>query len=439
VPTSWTDICEFYGFKRPFNFKVAIPFLLNTVILILTLVVCIILACRNDLYIGTERFYFFCYLSTLLLLAIAISSYSFLSYGVLVWCIVELLLALTVRDSFPKDEFAQKADPRFEYHPLLQKVPKPNVQWSWQPSEREIAREKAALKGVVYNWAEFESRAFVFHQNSFGLRGPELTAKDLRKQLIFVYGGSTTYDVTVSQGETWVERLQVDLNDKYTVVNFGVPGYSTTEHLIQTAFYQGVLGKKPVCAIYYVGWNDIRSAHTTRLDGAYANFHLLRNANRSPDLYLAKYSPFVTLVNELAKRRFDSLPPPPEMGQPIPGPDKRLEEFFIDHINAIKAINHNRDIRSIFIGQLLNRELFKNPHPPADWAPSVRYEEIWPLQARFNQLLENAATSGIPGKYIDAGIDNFQASDFTDEGHFTAAGSRKFALLVSGQVDANCR
>ena len=42
---------------------------------------------------------------------------------------------------------------------------------------------------------------------------------------------------------------------------------------MQTAFYQDKFGR-PRCALYYVGWNDLRNAHIPNLDPAYADFHL---------------------------------------------------------------------------------------------------------------------------------------------------------------------
>jgi hypothetical protein len=439
---NWTSVTDLYGLKRPFNFRVAIPFLLNALVLAVTLIACAVLTLRNDLFVGTERFYFLFYIVALLLLAIAISRYPIASYTLLVWCTVELLLAVTTSAYLPKNELVQPVDPRFGYHPLLQNVPKPNVEWKWHVSEREIALAKAEYTNIAFNWAAFENQDFIFHQNALGIRGPEVNAADLRKPLIFIYGGSTTYDISVSQGKTWVERLQAALNGKYTILNFGVPGYSTTEHLIQTIFYQDIAGKKPVCDLYYVGWNDLHNAHTSRLDSAYANFHLPLQAVRSPDLYFAKFSPFVMLVGELAKQRFDSLPPQPSLGalgQPVPGPDKRLEEIFVDHINTIKAVNEGRGIRTVFIGQMLNREFFKGRRPPETWTPLVRYEDMWPLQARLNELLKKTAMAGTSAPYIDAGIDNFSASDFTDEGHFSEAGAQKFSSLIADQVDHYCK
>ena len=46
------------------------------------------------------------------------------------------------------------------------------------------------------------------------------------------------------------------------------------ENLIQTAFYQDKFGIAPACALYYVGWNDLRSAHFSRRDSGYARYHL---------------------------------------------------------------------------------------------------------------------------------------------------------------------
>ena len=447
--TSWTSVKGFYGLKHPFRFEVAIPFLLNACTLAVLVLVCLVLFGDGDLNIGTERFFFFSYAIALLVLGATFSRVAIVSYPLFLWCIAELIIALTTSalesygigtSAFPVNVFTKASDPRFMYHPLLQIVLKPNLHWVEHADTRNRAEQEKT--GSPINWQEVEGRDFVFSQNSLGLRGAEPTAEDLKKGLIFVYGGSTTYDVTVSQGETWVEQLQADLNDRYTVLNLGVPGYSTTEHLIQTAFYQDALGKRPQCAIYYIGWNDIHSAHIGGLDNAYADFHLPLRAVRVSDLYFAKYSPFVRLINEVAKRRFDSLPPPPfgYFGRkPVTGSDKYLEKIYVEHVDTIASINKSRGIKTVFIGQILNRNYFKQrPHDANWWAPLVRNEDMWPLQERFNLILERASVSSNIAKYIDAGIENFGINDFTDEGHFTAAGSKKFARLLAEKVQTGC-
>src|SRR5262249_37122886 len=140
----------------------------------------------------------------------------------------------------------------FIYHPLLQTVPRPN--WRFTDHQLDFNKDKATAAGIDVASLQGQERDYI--HNSLGLRGKEVTKDYLAKDLIFVYGGSTTYDIGVTQGETWVEHLQSELKNKYTVVNFGIPSHSSAEHLIQTAFYQDIIKKKPVCAVYYVGWND---------------------------------------------------------------------------------------------------------------------------------------------------------------------------------------
>jgi hypothetical protein len=106
--------------------------------------------------------------------------------------------------------------------------------------------------------------------NSLGMRGPERTASDLNdKTVVALFGGSTTFDFASPDGESWPDRLGQILGDKYAVINHGVFGYTTAEHVIQTAFFQDAYGVRPTCAVYYVGWNDISLTHVNELDGAY--------------------------------------------------------------------------------------------------------------------------------------------------------------------------
>lgn len=445
MPAGLTGAREFYGLKKPFNFKVAIPFLLSISMLILLFFVCLFQFFTSGLSFGTERFYFFFYIACLLLIAAAISKAGKLSYVIVCWCAIELGLGFAsngmekygagvsllpqniVTESSP-DEYA------FIYHPLLQIVPRPNFQYKDHLDFSHIEK-RARAAGVDVD--SLQGKELIFSHNSLGIRGKELTAEDLSKPLIFVYGGSTTYDVGVTQGETWVERLQADLDNKYTVVNFGIVAHGTTEHLLQTTFYENVAEKRPVCAMYYVGWNDIINAHIENLDPAYADYHLLTTPVRRPDLALAKYSPLFALLNQVGKTRFDTIPKHPEIfgKPPLVGSDTRLEAIFIEHLKTIAAINASRGIKTIFVGQIVNK---KWPQGPNVWAPLVKRGDFPPLVERFDSIMKDTAAS-IPAKYIDAGITNFGDGDFLDLGHFTSKGTTKFSGLISPQVESYCR
>lgn len=105
------------------------------------------------------------------------------------------------------------AEQRFRWHALLQAQPIPS------------------LSIVTAN-------GIAIHHTSQGTRGRELSPEEVAsKPIVATYGGSSTYDVVLGEGDTWSDRLAEALGPGVAVVNSGVPGYTTVEHLIQTAFY----------------------------------------------------------------------------------------------------------------------------------------------------------------------------------------------------------
>lgn len=427
---------EHYGFGRPYNFRVVIPLSANAVALLGTLITLALLLPTPYLTIGTERFYFVLYIVTLLTLGAALSRTTLISFALLLLAILEATLAASSVSLRPRDIFSTPSDSRFQYHPILQSVPVPN----WHGTIRYDGRNRGAIAWSSAFTARFFDQDFTFRHNSLGLRGDDLTAKDRTLPMIFAYGGSTTYDYTVSQGETWVERLQANLGGDVRVINFGVPGHTTAEHVIHTAFYQTLLRNKPVCAIYYMGWNDIGGAHVDNLDPAYANYHALFLAIRKKEPWLAKFSPLLRLAVGSAQRRLDSIPNPPNYyGKPPgTGSDSRLEKFFTEHAQTIVALNNSRGIKTIFIGQILNKELLEAIPPSSPvFFPLIKYQDMWPLQERFNSILASASQS-LGANYIDPDVANFRNSDFTDLGHFSSAGSMKFATLVAPEIKQLC-
>jgi hypothetical protein len=231
--------------------------------------------------------------------------------------------------------------------------------------------------------------------------------------------------------------LQSDLDNKYTLLNFGVVGHSTEEHLIYTTFYQSLVPKRPVCAVYYEGWNDVINSHLDTLDNAYADYHLLTMAVRRPDLGFAKYSPLFLLFTELARNRFDTIPKVPKIigRPPVAGNDKRLEAIYTEHIKTIVAINSSRGTKTVFVGQIFNKDWPKGPNI---WAPLVRKGDFPPLIERFNSLMKSTSAS-VSAKYIDAGLANFDRDDFVDYAHFSTAGTKKFASVISKEIGEYCR
>jgi hypothetical protein len=431
MPTRWTEIKRIYGFAKPYDFNVAIPALLNIPFLILMAVKFYGELARDShvRFFGAtgevasgripEMYFFYAYVLMGFLLFNWQIRNPKIYWPLFIWFSIELCLGVWGAGLLPASARTQFAH-RYDYQSLLQGTPAPD-----------------------FNGENGDLR--IIH-NALGMRDTKYPPEDLKRGgLIFVYGGSTTYDVQVSQGSTWVEKLNDYLGPSYKTFNFGVPGYSTAEHVLQTAFYQDIDGVYPSCAIYYVGWNDLRNVHVTGLDRGYANFHLLTqpgNLATRRALNLETVSPLLKLVLKGASAFLDTIPyPDPKQDASVDrANDGALKAIFRRNVATIAAINTSRQIRTIVVGQILNRKELETGKYHAvvrSWLPFVKNEHMWTLQSEFNGLLKtDAAKDGYV--YIDAGVDRFDKSDFADTGHFSARGAEKFALLISEEVRQAC-
>ena len=112
----------------------------------------------------------------------------------------------------PPGEFEPQ---RFEWHPLLQAVPIPSLKLT-------------------------SSTGLAIQHTREGTRGKDPAGSLEGRTVIATFGGSTTYDIGANEGEPgpigWPGRWIGQRQGRYFVVNHGVPGYTTAEHLIQTAF-----------------------------------------------------------------------------------------------------------------------------------------------------------------------------------------------------------
>jgi len=419
MPMNLTDLKKYFGLSKPYNFAVAIPFLLSLLMLLPVLAVAVFGLATDRLSFGTPRFFYFAYLFALLFAAAAFSRRTKTSLFLISLAFLELSLGVTTAflaksgstsSLMPRDVISQ----RFDYHPLLQGVPVPNLRTTGKHGE--------------------------IRHNSVGARGKDIPDQDTKK--VFVYGGSSTYDVGLGEGDTWVEQLNALLGDGTTVVNFGVPGYSTAEHIIQTAFYGDINGAYPTCAVYYIGWNDARNAYIPNLDKGYADYHIpsqLGDMEVRKVLRLWSFSPLFNFASRALSSVVETAPYPKDLSglKPGHGHDERLEKIYLNNIQTLSAINRARGVRTVFIAQIMNPERLRSGGSPG-WFPLVRDEEIWGLVDRLNTLLGQKAAELHDG-FIDAGVDQFQDGDFVDEGHFNPEGAKKFARLVSKDLKKFCR
>jgi hypothetical protein len=413
-----------YGFGKPYDFHKILPFLAGLLLLLTALAAGGLLAATARLTWGTLRSEYFLYLLGLSLAGTLVSITPWIAWLVHVICFTELLMgvgsyALTAIHVLPLPLLPANTTARvgqFQYHPLLQVVPTPNYS---------------------------RLLPFVISHDSNGIRGPERTNAELKRQVVVAtLGGSTTYDEGVPNGQTWSDDLEQQLGRGYAVINHGVPGYSTVENLLQTLFYLDTYGVPPHCAVYYVGWNDIRNAHLPNLDPAYANFHLLSqidNFNVRKKLSEVGFAPLAQIISRSLQGAFDTVPLAPNFlkDPPVPGMDVRLEQIFRRNLEAIAAINRERQVVSIFVGQVMNRVQLQSQERYG-WLPLVRDVDVWPLQHHFNAILKETADSIGVSNFLPP-IDEFQDDDFVDNGHFSVKGAAKFALMITPIVKSSCK
>jgi hypothetical protein len=416
----------YFGLRRPYRFERTIVAAVALVLVALVVATALRFWAADQLHLDGPRANYFLYLLVLLALSIMLLRWPWLAGSLVVLAVVDLgwgvgsyalrQYTLGGYSLLPLD----KAEPRrFQWHALLQAVPIPALHFT-------------------------SSSGLRVSHTSEGTRGEDPSGSLAARTVIATYGGSTTYDIGLGEGDTWSDRLGQALGaERFFVVNHGMPGYTTAEHLIQTAFYQSKFGKQPRCAIYYVGWNDLRNAHIPHLDPGYADFHLPSQVDSMRTRRVGgaevTVSPLLTVALRGLSANIDTVrySADPYVRDPESGDDPDLEAVYRRNIEAISAINRQRGITTIWVGQLLNRDHLSS-ESRYGWLPLVRDRDLWPLQQKFNALLgRTAQATGDP--YVDLPADAFGAQDFIDNGHFSAGGAKRFVGFLTPIVAGACR
>jgi lysophospholipase L1-like esterase len=259
--------------------------------------------------------------------------------------------------------------------------------------------------------------------------------KSASPTLIAALGGSTTYDIGNADDATWASDLSKLLGKDYAVENLGVPGYSSLENLIQSLF--AFRDRRPACAIYYVGWNDLHTAHVTGLRNDYSDYQL---PSQIGNLAVGRRPGFFE-NNMLLLRMILSIFATPErhaQGQMSGEADPRLAQIFSENMRLIADIDRHFAVKPIFVPQILNYARFKGAGS-SGWIPLVPDKDVRTVMQALNQDL-SAVARETGTLFLDKPLSvAWQNSDFVDQGHFSAAGAKKFAEAIAGDVAANCR
>jgi lysophospholipase L1-like esterase len=415
-------IAHRYGFSRPYRPERILTLACAVALLLVSLAGFVALAMLDGFAVPSPRADYVLYLLALMLLGAVLAPWPRLAAVPLILASIDLGLGIGsfslqrwgVESILPPSHYPASG---FRWHPLLQATPLPSLMGGYPGVKITHSRE--------------------------GTRGRDYAAEELaHKTVIAVFGGSTTYDIGVSDGETWAEQLEQGLGtDAYAVVNHGVLGYTTVENLISTAFYQSKFGMPPRCAVYYVGWNDLRNAHIRDLDAGYADYHLRTQIDslkaRRIGVDFLTPSPLATLLMRAGALAVDTVRPAPSLPAEFHAkPDPVLDNLFVRNVAAISAINRERGIRTFWVGQLVNVAEMASVEE-ARWTPHIRGRDLWPLLEHLNGMLRSTAKR-LGDIHVDVPIEAFTGGDFVDSGHFSAAGARKFAQHLTQSVRSSC-
>jgi ABC-type amino acid transport substrate-binding protein len=410
------------GLTRPFRFERTLTVLFALILASVAGAAAVRLVLAGGLTAETPRSWYFVYVAVLIGVAVLCVPWPRMAAVALSVAALELGLGLgsavlyrqglTENDLLPDND---KPGLRRVWHPLLQATVPPGASYRLQDGQ--------------------------IRYNSLGQRGPERSLADLQgKAVVALFGGSTTEDVAVADGQSWPERLEQILGAGYTVINHGSALYSTVQIVVQTAFYERAFGVTPDCAVYYVGGIDVQNSHIHRLDPGYADYFtpsLIDSLQaRRVDAVMPASSPLLLFAGRLLALTFDTARPPPE---PIgtAQPDADLEAIYRRNVRTISAINRQRGITTVWVGEIVDADTLDQDVADETWAPFVRREAVWPLLWRLNEVLRREAAA-LSDVYVDVPRSAFSADDFVDGEHFAARGSLRFARAVAPKIADAC-
>ena len=385
----------------------------------------------NSIHVGFSsprfQYFFWIFLISIFAFLFSINKFKKIAAFLLILFLFEIIFGfiaaslqkinINVIEFFP-DNFVSN---RFDPHPLLVGIPSSDV--------------KSYSSFINTNSIE------IISHNSTNQRTVPNNRYSKNLIPIAVLGGSTVYDVALSDDDTWVNQLSILLGENFFITNNGVPGYTTAEHLIQTNFYldRGI-NTMPVCAIYYLGWNDIRNFGIEDIDQGFAKFHLNSQLNNLRIINKERFSPLLSIlemlvINNLFIHNNINLGPVVKVDNNTLRMDESIK-ISLGNIETIIFLNNKRKIKTIYIPQIINLEKFTNKSPYG-WLPRVRDVDVPKLLTYFNSEAKKIVTSN-NAVFFDVSNKEFNDEDFRDNGHFSPEGAAKFSKKIFYSVEKMC-
>ncbi len=254
---------------------------------------------------------------------------------------------------------------------------------------------------------------------------------------IAVLGGSTTFGSGVSDAETWRAQLQELLGSDYKVFNFGMPGYSTAENIIQMSLLVPEIA--PDVVVYNLGWNDIRQYFNPGDEPDYYShgrqqflaLDLPGPAHNATWSHLARKSALARLVQIFVEKL---TPTTAASGKLHQEPDPRVDRFYARNLETLNVLAERFGARPVFVPQLINYARFQATDEAHTWTPTIPQSEMRRLMAHFNGVMRDACERAGCEVATEVLQRDWAEDDFVDSGHFSGPGGREFAKLIARRI-----
>jgi hypothetical protein len=260
---------------------------------------------------------------------------------------------------------------------------------------------------------------------------------------IAILGGSTAFGTGVSDKDSWPALLQAKLGKQYEVINYGVPGYSTAENIIQMALI--VPEKQPHIVIFYEGWNDIKNYHEKKLGPDYYEHGMRQFAEfgrysviEQPAKFqsLSKLNIFATVwwVN---KKQKEMTTPEKKAFESFDKPDPYVDDIYLRNLKTLKLLSEKIDAFALFVPQVLNySNFYKKVGSARGWTRYIKDEAMPGLMDKFNSHMDGLCFKQEKSCVVLKAVleENWLPIDFVDAGHMSRSGGLKFSEIIAQSI-----
>jgi len=299
----------------------------------------------------------------------------------------------------------------------------------------ELFEPHPYMVGMPRKGARVTIGQHTYTNNSQGYRGPEVGAKEAGTLRVAVVGASTSYGVGVNDNQTWPYYLDSLLGPGYEVLNTGVPGHTSLEHIVFAATLLPEL--QPDIILVHSGLNDIRCLNIEGVKADYTDYHAPSFAGSLGFCYrngLPNVATVQVLISTLERLGWYPMCDFHRMAKPtMKQGDTHALSLFARNMNTLTAVCGLTGARLLFVPQVLVKEKIAG-NQLWWWMPYVSDYELVAGIDSTNAIMKRAALAA-GHVYTDTiSPAHFSADDFGDPSHLNAAGNLRFAQMIAGYV-----